>query len=136
MWGHMLGWFGEQGNQINTDYSTVWSVVAPVIRPTDICHVQSVKISLKIHHCITQHNYETRSAEMSVAFNYFIMSNLRAKAKCQVMQVIESFALRAEKRVARSKLRGERWRQDTAGSAVQSSRQDLKRKVWLFEWFD
>lgn len=66
------------------------------------------------------------------------MIHLRAKAKCQVEQVIQSFALWAEERVAKSKLRGERWQQDTAGSgqAVQSSRQDLKRKVWLFEWFD
>lgn len=76
---------------------------------------------------------------MSVACIYFVMIHLcRAKAKCQLKQVIWSFALWAEKREARSKLRGERWQQDTAGSAraVQNSRQDLKRKVWLFEWFD
>lgn len=73
---------------------------------------------------------------MNVAPNSMI--HLRAKAKCQVKQVIRSSALWAEERAARSKLRGERWQQDAAGSgrAVQSSRQDLKRKVWLFEWFD
>lgn len=64
------------------------------------------------------------------------MIHLRVKAKCQVKQVIQSFALWADERVARSKQKGERWKQDMVDLVVQSSRQDLKRKVWLFEWFD
>lgn len=121
----------ETRNQ-NEHYSTVWSAAVLVTLPTDICHVQSLKISLKKQHSIKSTNKKPKVKRC----NFFIMIHLRAKATCQAKQVIESFAVRAEQRVARSKLRGERWQQDTAGSAVQSSRQDLKRKVWLFEWFD
>lgn len=121
----------ETRNQ-NEHYSTVWSAAVLVTLRTDIRHVQSLKISLKKRHSIKSTNKKPRVQQCNV----FVMIHLRAKATCQAKQVIESFAVWAEERLARSKLRGERWQPDTAGSAVQSSRQDLKRKVWLFEWFD
>lgn len=60
-------------------------------------------------------------------------------------KVIVSCAVWAEEKAASSKTERQEvavgggsgtWQQDTRGLAVQSSRQDLKRKVWLFEWFD
>lgn len=111
----------------NKRNSTVWLAALLVTSETDISNVQS----LKIHRSIREHTLETKAAEMSAARNLFVMIPLRVKAKCQERQAIQSLSLCGQ---TRSKLGGVRWTRQQ--SAVQSSRQDLKRKVWLFEWFD
>lgn len=104
-------------------YHTVWPLAVKL--PVNICSVQYFKLAL-----MTQHSLEERkkNAEMSVGHSYLFMIH-RSRAKAEYLM-----KLFHPKRVKSGPV--------AAGcgrfrlSRAQSSRQDLKRKVWLFEWID
>lgn len=104
-------------------YHTVWPLAGKL--PVNICSVQYFKLAL-----MTQQSLEERkkNAEMSVGHSYLFMIH-RSRAKAEyLMKLFHPRRVKSGPVAAG----GGRFRL----SRAQSSRQDLKRKVWLFEWFD